>query len=68
MKKIKKTKVGLTDCNYLPQYLTSTIGRCARYCTNALPQPSKWPVFLVHFLFVVLFAVALVAAGAIWSK
>jgi hypothetical protein len=28
----------------------------------------KWPAKFVHFLVVVLFAVALVAAGAIWSK
>jgi hypothetical protein len=63
MKISKKNKVGMTDCNYWPQYShnsgiqwllpkpwTSSIRRCARYCTGAPPRPSKWPSKLVHFL------------------
>jgi hypothetical protein len=58
----KKTKVGMIDCNYWPQYLpggdvqwllpkywTPSIKQCARYCTDALPRPSKCPSKLVHF-------------------
>ncbi len=59
----KKTKVGFADCNYQWQYSpnggiqwlltkpwTLSIGRWARDCTGAPPQPSKWPSKLVHFL------------------
>ncbi len=81
MNKLIKTKVGMTDCMYRPQYLlnggikwlrpkpwTSSIRHCLRYCTSALLQPSKWPAKLVHYFVIVLFAVALVAAGAVQSK
>ena len=43
----------------------SSIGQCVWYRTGALPWPSKRPGNVVHFLIVALFAVALVAAGAI---
>jgi hypothetical protein len=80
-KKIEKTSICVTNCIYQPQYLpnggvqwllpkpwTSSIGRCALYCTGAPPQPSKWPAKLAHFFVVVLFAVALATAGAIQSE
>jgi hypothetical protein len=68
----------MSDGFYWPQYLpngdiqwlltkpcTSSIRQCVRYCTSAPSQPSKWPAKLVHFVVAVLFAVILVAAGAI---
>jgi hypothetical protein len=80
-KKLKKTGVGTLDGFYwlqyspnggvqwlLPKPWTSSIRHCARYCTGAPLWPSKWPAKLVHFFIVVLFAVALAAAGAIQSK
>jgi hypothetical protein len=81
MKNIKNTGVGMSDGFYWPQNLpddrvqwllvkpwTSSIGQCAWYCTGAPPRPSKWPAKQVHLFLVVLFAVALAAAGAIPSK
>jgi hypothetical protein len=78
MKKLKKNGGGMSDGCYWPQYLpngsiqwllpmpwTSSIGQCTSYCTGALPRPLKWPVKLVHFFIVVLFAVILAAARAI---
>jgi hypothetical protein len=63
---------------YWPQYLpnggvqwllvklwTFSIKQYTQYSTGAPPRPSKWPAKLVHLFIVVLFAVALVAAGAI---
>ncbi len=68
----------MTDCNYWPQYLpdggdrdfnqkpwTTSIGQCAWYHTGASARLSKQLVIMVHFLIVVLFAVALASAGAI---
>jgi hypothetical protein len=48
---------------------TSSIRQYAWYRTGAPLWPSKWPAKLVHFIvIIVLFAVALVATGAIRSK
>jgi hypothetical protein len=81
MKKLKRNGVVMTDYIYWSKYSpdgrvqwflvkpwTSSIGRCMWYCTGALPQPSKWPAWWVHFSIVVVFPVALAAARAIWSK
>jgi hypothetical protein len=63
MKKLKKTEVGVTNCNYRPQYLpnggiqwllpkpwTSSIKQCMQHRTGALLRPSKWSSKYVHFL------------------
>jgi hypothetical protein len=81
MKKLGKTGVSVTDCNFWPQYWPdgsdqcfqlkpwiTSIWQCARYCTGASARLSKRLAIMVHFLIVVLFAVALAAAGAIWCE
>jgi hypothetical protein len=81
MKKLRITDVSVTNCNYWPQYSpnggdqwlqskpwTTSTGQCAWYCTGASAQLSKWLAIMVHFLIVVLFAVALAATGAIRRK
>jgi hypothetical protein len=81
MKNIEKTGVDMSLLCYRPQYLLnggiqwrlvkpwiSSIRQYARYCTGAPPWPSKWPAKLVHLFIIVLFAVALAAAGAIRSE
>ncbi len=53
----------------LVKHWTSSIGQCMQYCTGAPPRPSKWPAKWVYFVIgVVVFPVALAAAGAIGCK
>ena len=71
MKNIGKTSVGMSNWCYqskcspdgaiqwlLVKPWTSSIGRCARYCTAASQWPSKRPALLVYLLIVVCLSVA----------
>jgi hypothetical protein len=51
----------------LPKPWISSIGQCAQYGTGTPLQPLKWPAKLVHFIILVLFAVALAAASPVAS-